>query len=61
MLIYIFETPGMAENTTTYILAYSRQEAVNIYCRRCNETSAHAEKRLKKIINKPGIIKEEYY
>lgn len=58
MQVYIFKTPGIAIEKTTYILADSKEKATIIYCNRYNETKVIAEKRLKKIVKKSGIFYE---
>lgn len=58
MKVYIFITPGIAVEKTTYILANSKEESIIIYCNKYNESTSIAKKRLKKKIKKPGIFYE---
>jgi hypothetical protein len=58
MVVYIFVTPGMVIEKTTYILAASEHEAINIYCKKYKESPNIAIKRLKRKINKPGVFYE---
>lgn len=58
MKVYIFVTPGMAEEKTTFILASSKKEAIKIYCDKYNDSKVIAEKRLKKKIEKSRIFYE---
>ena len=58
MAVYIFVTPGMAVEKTTYVLANSKKEAIAIYSNRYNESKDVAKKRLEKKFEKPGIFYE---
>lgn len=43
MKVYIFVTPGMAEEKTTFILSSSKKEAIKIYCNKYNESKIHTK------------------
>ena len=43
MKVYIFVTPGMAEEKTTFILESSKKEAIKIYCNKYNESKIHTK------------------
>ena len=58
MAVYIFVTPGMAVEKTTYILANSENEAIIFYCNKYNKTIEYAKKLLEKKIEKSGIFYE---
>lgn len=46
MFVYIFVTPEMADEKTSYILANSKNEALTIYCRKYNEDQNIAKESL---------------